>query len=650
MQTIREVMVVFKTHLDIGYTDMARHVRERYLHSYIPKALRLAEELRKEAGKPVFVWTTGSWLIDEYLREADARGQAAMERAIASGDISWHGLPFTTHTELMDEELARYGIGLAQSLDRRYGRRTIAAKLTDVPGHTRGLVPLLAEAGISFLHIGVNPVSVPPDVPPLFRWRAPGGKEIAVMYQFGYGGYAEIPGTGKALVFAHTGDNNGPQSAGAVRELYSRLKTEFPGALVRPADLNDIALAVEEIRDTLPVVTQEIGDSWIHGAGSDPQKMSQYRALLRLRKSWTGRARETANRWLIQIPEHTWGLDYKTYLKDYEHFAREEFEAVRSQPAYQKMERSWEEQRGYLTSLTAELSEKERLQAQRAMEEYKREPVDVSLYRRVPDPAQVQRKNGWEIGFDESGAVSQLAVGRKKLADPRHRLGVFRYEIFSRRETDRFCSQYVDCSRFPELAPLAVDDFNKLGAEKAVSAYRSCGARLSALYETEEGYLALLTADEELAETYGCPKRMALEVRMAEKELQLDFIWWEKAATRVPEGLWLGMNPLASGARIQKLGRPVDPLDVVRFGGRALHGTDWGVQYEGMSVETLDTALVGIGEPSLWNFTGEQPDPAGGIWFNLCNNMWNTNFPLWYGQDSRFRFILRIENYVKHTK
>ena len=56
---------------------------------------------------------------------------------------------------------------------------------------------------------------------------------------------------------------------------------------------------------------------------------------------------------------------------------------------------------------------------------------------------------------------------------------------------------------------------------------------------------------------------------MAEKELQLDFIWWEKAATRVPEGLWLGMNPLASGARIQKLGQPVDPLDVVRFGGRA---------------------------------------------------------------------------------
>ena len=142
----------------------------------------------------------------------------------------------------------------------------------------------------------------------------------------------------------------------------------------------DVYKRQEEIRDTLPVVTQEIGDSWIHGAGSDPKKMSQYRALLRLRKSWTGRARETANRWLIQIPEHTWGLDYKTYLKDYEHFAREEFEAVRSQPAYQKMERSWEEQRGYLTSLTAELSEKERLQAQRAMEEYKREPVDVSLY------------------------------------------------------------------------------------------------------------------------------------------------------------------------------------------------------------------------------------------------------------------------------
>jgi hypothetical protein len=34
-----------------------------------------------------------------------------------------------------------------------------AAKMTDVPGHTRVIIPLLAQAGVKFLHIGVNHMS-----------------------------------------------------------------------------------------------------------------------------------------------------------------------------------------------------------------------------------------------------------------------------------------------------------------------------------------------------------------------------------------------------------------------------------------------------------------------------------------------------------
>jgi len=109
-----------------------------------------------------------------------------MEDAISAGDIVWHALPFTTHSELYDADIFRFGLGLSE-LDRRFGRQTIASKMTDVPGHTRAIVPLLivgarhracpqygrgqcpaaTEAGVQFLHIGVNPASSPPDVSPL---------------------------------------------------------------------------------------------------------------------------------------------------------------------------------------------------------------------------------------------------------------------------------------------------------------------------------------------------------------------------------------------------------------------------------------------------------------------------------------------------
>ena len=98
--------------------------------------------------------------------------------------------------------------------------KTVAAKMTDVPGHTRAMVPELANAGLKFLHLGVNPASSVPDVPPLFRWKAPDGQEIVVMYNGDYGEFTEIGDTGAALYFAHTGDNRGPQSAEEIRRLY----------------------------------------------------------------------------------------------------------------------------------------------------------------------------------------------------------------------------------------------------------------------------------------------------------------------------------------------------------------------------------------------------------------------------------------------
>lgn len=142
----RSVHLIFKTHLDVGFTDYAAVVVRNYFKKYIPAALRLARELR-QSGSDRFIWTTGSWLIYEYLEQASSAERGQMEEAILAGDIAWHALPFTTHTELMDAELFRFGLSLSRTLDQRFGRHTIAAKWTDVPGHTRAIIPLLAEAG-----------------------------------------------------------------------------------------------------------------------------------------------------------------------------------------------------------------------------------------------------------------------------------------------------------------------------------------------------------------------------------------------------------------------------------------------------------------------------------------------------------------------
>ena len=54
----KDILMIFKTHLDIGYTDFSKNVVERYINEFIPGAIKLGYEL-KDSDTP-FVWTVGS--------------------------------------------------------------------------------------------------------------------------------------------------------------------------------------------------------------------------------------------------------------------------------------------------------------------------------------------------------------------------------------------------------------------------------------------------------------------------------------------------------------------------------------------------------------------------------------------------------------
>src|SRR5690606_21311986 len=113
------IHLVFKTHLDIGFTDYAANVVHKYHTQFIPQAIDLAAQTRGTDAR--FRWTVGAWLIYDYLEQASPDERRKMEDAIAAGDIVWHALPFTAHTELMDESLFRFGLSYSQRLDARFG-------------------------------------------------------------------------------------------------------------------------------------------------------------------------------------------------------------------------------------------------------------------------------------------------------------------------------------------------------------------------------------------------------------------------------------------------------------------------------------------------------------------------------------------------
>ena len=113
---VEQVVVVFKTHFDIGYTDMAANVVQRYRTTMIDQALGVCDQNRDLPPEQQFVWTIPGWPMKKILE--DWKGQTAQRQqrvlqAFKSGRFVVHALPFTTHTELLEAEDLVRGLGFA---------------------------------------------------------------------------------------------------------------------------------------------------------------------------------------------------------------------------------------------------------------------------------------------------------------------------------------------------------------------------------------------------------------------------------------------------------------------------------------------------------------------------------------------------------
>jgi len=658
---VKTVLVVFKCHFDLGFIDTQAGVMRKYFDQYYPHAIQIAKSMR-DSGEDRYVWTTGSWLLYEYLEQAGVQQRKRMEQAIQEGDIAWHALPFSWQTELLDRSMIAGAIGLSRDLDRRFGRTTTGAKMTDVPGHTRGLIGPLADSGVKFLDIGVNSASTPPDVPALFQWKDSAGKSLIVMYHHKeYGGVVRVPGSDLAVAIEMRDDNTGPHPIEEIREIYAGLRKQFPKAGIHASNLTEIANAVEPFRHTFPVVTQEIGDTWIYGVPSDPVKVARYREVQRLRRKWiadgrlkVGDAPDIAMlRRFALAAEHTWGTDTKTWL-DFDHYTPHDLAQVLDRPHYKTVKKSWAEKRDDIDQGVASLAPALRNEAIARLAELK--PVAPSTSELKPHSAgEPVEGTHFTVSLDgETGAIRKLrrnSTGRE-WASPEHPLALFSYQTLSKQDYDRFLESYVTSK-----ADWAPKDFGKPNIEHFGAQSRTWTPKLTNSWsgKTAQGHrlVAELRIDDDASEGGGLvawPRKMYLEIVLpdAAPVVQVNFSWFDKPANRLPEALWLTFKPNAPETKnwmLDKADEAVSPFDVVRGGNRHMHAVSSGLTYKDakgrLAIETLDAPVVVLGERSPIYFSYEQPDVSSGIHFSLFNNGWGTNYIQWFGEDMRFRFSVR---------
>ncbi len=161
-----------------------------------------------------------------------------------------------------------------------------------------------------------------------------------------------------------------------------------------------------------------------------------------------------------------------------------------------------------------------------------------------------------------------------------------------------------------------------------------------------------LSFSQQAVQQYGAPGKVFITYSLPSDggTLHVDLQWFNKPAARLPEAFWMNFQPAVrenAAWHIEKMGREISPLEVVENGNRHLHASG---QYvicrtpgSSLTLSALDSPLVAPGQRSLLNFTNDQPDMREGVHFCLHNNLWGTNFPMWFEEDCRFRFTIKVD-------
>jgi hypothetical protein len=365
---VKKIILVFKTHFDIGFTDLSEKVIDNYANSMLKEVIATCKAT-EHMGKLRYVWTMPAWPLKIITERCSEDLKKELDLLIERGQIVWHALPFTSHTDFCSAEEYIEGLRFGRELSHTYQKPyPISAKMTDVPGHGIMLPAILNGAGVKFLHLGCNEFANPPKLPFLFHWEATSGERVLTMYSKGGYGTSLMPPEDWDypvwMALMQTQDNCGPQSVGVIETLVKSIQKKYPEAEIECGTMDDFynELAQYDLKN-LPTITKDLADTWIHGIGSYPTEVGSIREGREKSKRLQAiiakqyledtlktaeKSSEVLDRYYENVnlfEEHTWGADVKTWLGPERVYRKKDFLKEKLTNKYKFMENSWQEQR-----------------------------------------------------------------------------------------------------------------------------------------------------------------------------------------------------------------------------------------------------------------------------------------------------------------
>lgn len=710
---VKEIIVVFKTHFDIGYTHRVKDVVQYYRTSMIDNALKIMDASRSLPVEQQFRWTAPGWVMSKVMEPWQGQTEERrkkLDTAFKAGRFLTHALPFTIETDVCEPEVLTRGLGFATRLSKQYGLPLpVAAKVTDMPSHAGELATVLHNAGVKFLHIGCNWPSGFVQTPGLFWWEGPDGSRLLTFYSSTYGtatglswplkwggndhfiGHGLLPPADWPYkvwpaIFV-TLDNSGPPQAEQVKALFDEAKKKLPGVKIRVGSMDDFAKAILSDPPKLPVVRNEMPDTWVHGIMCDPGgvKMAREAApmlaadeLLNTQlKGWGLPAPAIADsiarayELMALYAEHTWGgagsvNQYGAAFK-------------RLSPAtYADLEASWEDKTDYVRGawkIAGNIKQENLKQLAGAVKgnansiivynplPWKRSGIinlgDQSVfvknipaggYATVPAPVETAVKTlagnsienrFYKIVFDKDKGSIQSLVDKRTGHDwaatvSGTQTGQYLNERFTYEQTLDYVKAYQQNRAgdwmHPGLYKPGMISEKEVPYRMASPAGGSLKIRTTRLKQT-----AVLEMPADTAR-YLPASRLTLTLFEDQPYIDLEITILDKVKDNWPEADWLAL-PFNIKDPVFKVYRPLgvmDPATDIQAGAnKDIYSVSQGVTLtdaggRGIAVCPIDHPLISLDRPGCWKFSTDFVPKKPVVYINLYNNQWNTNYRYWY--------------------
>ena len=322
-------------------------------------------------------------------------------------------------------------------------------------------------------------------------------------------------------------------------------------------------------------------------------------------------------------------------MKHWDKYDFDVFQAARNLPAFRFSEKSWQDKADNIEKAIALLPANLQVEAKTAIQSIG-----------TAGAKEIAGKNP-EKEINENGALTIERNGMKIVA------GEVAYQTLSSKDFAVFHKNYLRNFR-PGVYCWALDGHGKPGLAKTK-------AQSATLVAKADGAVVGQSGNEKTINTsFLFPAHPGVDRRTLPAQVRSEYIFKndgsvyltlflvKKPAVRLPEVYWLSFYPENIVSILaEKLGYPVDVLDVVEGGNRTMHGIDRYVDVltnkGAIRITSLDVPVVAFGERNALNFSLNKPTLNGGIHFCLFANLWGVNFTMWWEGSIAYRFKIEME-------